>query len=234
MSPYQPGPYGAPPPHMQGPPPSHGYHQDPRGFPNRSHGSPPNPTPFQRPMSSGLPPAPGLPAKPAVVPTATQWEMQQYHQGIVNAPPGINNGASASGNGGQGSKIKDEDLDELFADVAKNGSAPAPAKQAVSEPPAAPQPPRAELPTPAHTTENTTTAPTTSTPAMTEIKPKSKAKQTKLVFSDNVTSPEEKMAQLEKYKFEMTDQEKMHDREETVLANATATVTGTVGTPPEE
>jgi hypothetical protein len=161
--------------------------------------------------------------------------MQQYHQGVVNAPPGTNNsGANSSSNGGQGSKIKDEDLDELFADVAKNGSAPVGVKQEPIEMPAAPQPPHAELPAPIPVTENPAKPNATPAAGSAGAKTKSKAKQMKLVFSDNTTSPEEKMAQLQKYKFEMTAREKMHDREETVLAEATATMTGTVGTPPEE
>lgn len=55
-------------------------------------------------------------------------------------------------------------------------------------------------------------------------KEKEKDKATKLVYSDNEFSPEEKMAKMSRYAFNPADQ-----KEETVLANAVeATVTGPV------
>lgn len=68
------------------------------------------------------------------------------------------------------------------------------------------------------------TPPTTEAPV--ERKPKKeKDKNSRLVFSDNETSPEEKMARLSRYAFTP------NKKEETVLGNVTAEVTGIVAGP---
>ncbi|KAL9131580.1 MAG: hypothetical protein Q9217_000537 [Psora testacea] len=168
------------------PPFQHNQFQPPR------HNTPPqyNSMP-QRPGS--LPPAPGLPQRPAFgAPPVNAQQMQQMHQGQLPSPPNpINQSYTQQGAPAVAQSLKSpalagppgilsanaSSLDDLVSGAAKD------ADKAAIAPETKPEPPK-------------------TAPALEEKKTKKeKDKSMKLIYSDNEVSPEEKMAKLPRYAF---------------------------------
>jgi hypothetical protein len=234
--PFQPNPQFSPP-GMQSMPPQ--YHNGPpvgppRGYGTNSpsvpfhpnqHQSPRTQTPPQNgafpPRSGSLPSAPGLPQRPVVgAPQVNAFQMQQIHQGQIpgslnqspmNSYPGQDKGQHDQGYQGHAPQNHFEvpyqtptdapsanatSLDDLISSAGKEADDAQKATSKVEEKP------REEK---------------------TGKKEKEKNKATKLIYSDNDISPEEKMAKLDRYAF-VPDK-----RDETVLGEAVhATVAGVV------
>ncbi|RAL09867.1 putative C2H2 finger domain protein [Aspergillus homomorphus CBS 101889] len=153
--------------------------------PPQTH-TPPQPGAAFPPRPVGLPAAPGLPQRPAIgAPQVNAYQMQQMHMGHT-VPPTTVNGAdkvpgAADSAGFSGS------VDDLISGAARQ------AEVTAATPP-------------------TTTTTTAGKPAEgEEQKPKKDKAKARLVYSDNETSPEEKMARLSRYAY-VPDQ-----RGETVL-----------------
>ncbi|MCJ1470543.1 hypothetical protein MMC07_009189 [Pseudocyphellaria aurata] len=199
--PYQNGP---PQPYNSGSPPApfqHSQYQPPR-----THTPPQNGPP---PRSGNLPPAPGLPQRPSFgAPPVNAFQMQQMHQGQLpglspspdsafNHQPGSSqqfgrplgsppNGNAGGTNGSIPPHIPGEhvnansanatSLDDLLSGAAKDADR---AESSMSV--------KAEL--------------KVEDPQEDKKSRKDKDKNTKLVYSDNDVSPEEKMAQLPRYAF---------------------------------
>jgi hypothetical protein len=157
------------------------------------HTSPP-PSHFPKPVHSGtvsLPVAPGLPQRPAIgAPPVSGFQFQQMHQGAIHAannhhvqahktesvegPPGVTVPVVEPPNPAA--------IDDLISSAAK---ASAPATES-------PVPP-------ANTGTNGAVSTTTKEKTVDEKKEKEKSKATRLVYSDNDISPEERMASLSRY-----------------------------------
>ncbi|KAI9761689.1 MAG: hypothetical protein M1835_008140 [Candelina submexicana] len=230
FQPAPPRPFGASSP----PTPFQQHHQQP----GRIHTPPQHSSLPQRPGS--LPPAPGLPQRPSFgAPPVNAFQMQQMHHGQVPGPPnpsapfqgpithgqqpsgswiGAQNGQMSSNSSGgppnQGTslaggrsahEITDADFEDLVSQTIRNAE-------------------NATNPAPEVLTEKVVETPTERKPR----KEKEKDKATKLIYSDNDVSPEEKMANMPRYAF-VPD-----GKRETVLGDAaTATVTGVVEDAPD-
>lgn len=220
-------PSGGPPrPFGAGSPMQQFQHQQP--FPPRIHTPPQNTTLPQRNNSGSLPPAPGLPQRPAVgAPQVNAFQFQQMHQGQIPTPQNqpmhhqypTQNGHPAGYQpqvvpqpqtiapppGLSQENPNATSLDDLISSASKQAESAASqtAKHAVEKEP--------ELHPPAITESTKTTEPvSTLVPnAVKEDavddkaskKEKEKPKTTKLVYSDNEVSPEEKMAAMARYAF---------------------------------
>lgn len=178
------------------------------------------------PRPGGLPPAPGLPQRPSFGTSSTPpFPMQ--HQGAPPPQPswGVNgwNGAeppnlvmssaypphqgyndsyaangSAGNNGAPGTSREPDDIDELIR-MAEAGIKP-PKKG--ETPPASVSAPAPSVVQPTPPADRAVAPETTAAPEPSEKKPKKdKEKATRLVYSDNEVSPEEKMAKLSRYAF---------------------------------
>ena len=165
---------------------------------------------------NSLPAAPGLPQRPSFgAPPVNAFQMQQMHQGQMQGPPTttFNNqqaeskvGFDGNQNGIHGqttsSNIINPSQDKLSSLAAPHengtGSSLVPSAETKAE------------------------AKSEDAPVEKKSK-KDKEKETRMVYTDNETSPEEKMARLSRYAFNP------RGREETVMGDATtATVTGVV------
>ncbi|KAL1846795.1 hypothetical protein Plec18170_008936 [Paecilomyces lecythidis] len=194
----------------------------PSPYPPAVYGNTPPPMPFvqqqQQPSRTQTPPqnvsslptrppslpsAPGLPQRPSFsAPPVNAAQMQQMHHGQLPNPPAAAGGAygqTPAANGAQpsGAAPVSSSIDDLISGAARE-----------AEQTAQPDGSKAE------TTEEK--------PAKKE---KDKSKPTKMVYADNETSPEEKMARLPRYAF-------VPDRKpETVLVEGiTPAVSGVVTT----
>lgn len=161
----------------------------------------------QRTGSGSLPSAPGLPQRPAVgAPPVNAFQFQQMHQGQLptqqnhivpqpqyNGPPGLQNNIPAAP-GTVPEAPSAASINDLISSASKNADAAALAS--ASKPntpqPVAPTPPPAAAPAKDEPAEEKTAK---------KDKEKEKAKQTRLVYSDNEISPEEKLAMLPKYAY---------------------------------
>ncbi len=213
-----------PPPQYQPQFPGQSFPGHPAGLPRPPFaGSPvpgfPQPPPFAQPSHSpatngnfpvpvrtgsvSLPSAPGLPQRPAFgAPPVNAFQFQQMHQGQLPAPPPHNvvsqqataqippstvaqsqPQTAAPTQSAEGASS----LDDLIASASRQADANAAAAvgKTATPPVAAPE-----------AIEEKTSAK--------KDKEKEKAKATRLVYSDNETSPEEKMALLAKYAFTPT------------------------------
>ncbi|KAK2768394.1 hypothetical protein FQN54_000249 [Arachnomyces sp. PD_36] len=150
------------------------------------------------PPPGGLPAAPGLPSRPSFgAPPVNAFQMQQLHHGRVSSQSPGATPASQNGHGYQGAETANQPLAASVNDLV---SGAARAADSQNSPAAKPEGVSEEKPS---------------------KKEKEKAKATRLVFSDNETSPEEKMAKLPRYAF-VPDK-----KAETVLGDAaTAAVAG--------
>jgi len=173
-------------------------------LPQHSH-SPMNGN-FPAPVRTGsvsLPSAPGLPQRPAfAAPPVNAFQFQQMHQGQIPPPQSHNPvpydpkqpaAGVALQSPPQGSAPPSEtqgasSIDDLIANATKQADADNAAAAASVKTEIAP-----------------TAAPVKEEPVEEKSgkkdKEKEKAKATRLVYSDNETSPEEKMAMLPKYAF---------------------------------
>jgi hypothetical protein len=152
----------------------------------------------QRPNS--LPPAPGLPQRPAFgAPPVNHFQMQQMHQGQHPGQRSLSFSETPTQNGNQASTSANGTPVQSTTVVSTNDT-PQPTQEAKEN--------KAETKPAEGTTEKKSK--------------KDKDKEVKLVYSDNEVSPEEKLAKLARYAFDPKD------REETVLGQPTAAVTGTV------
>ncbi|KAI9785610.1 MAG: hypothetical protein M1816_000357 [Peltula sp. TS41687] len=173
-----------------------------------------------------LPPAaPGLPQRPAVnPPSVNAFQMQQMHQGQAAVPSGQSPGPVQTGGWVQAPGANNTWHDNSPPGVPPPGLSGLPtASTNISTNPSSynhDNPGGADIP------EAASTKPATSAGEVIEPKikkEKDKEKTTKLIFSDNEVSPEEKMASLPRYAFAPIK------REETVLGEATTpAVTGVV------
>lgn len=168
------------------------------------------------PRPPGLPAAPGLPQRPMFgAPPVNAAQMQQMHQGQFAAQNGSQNAHSqdprlraqdaAASTYGQSQPFNDSraqdqptataaDVDELVANAARESGV------SLEENKPAPE------------------------PVEEKKSKKDKDKATRLVYSDNELSPEEKMAKLSRYAFDPTN-----EKPETVLSSAVEpAVTGPV------
>lgn len=180
--------------------------------PFSSHASPPpQPNNFPRPVHTGtvsLPTAPGLPQRPVVgAPPVSGFQFQQMHQGAIPAPHSHSPqpypqqeapppGAAHVSNATSHEVPSASSIDDLISSAAKQADAAS-----------APQ----SVPIPSPATNGTTTAAPATAPTPKEKdksatgeekKEKSdKSKKTRLVYSDEHISPEEKMAMLPRFAF---------------------------------
>lgn len=107
----------------------------------------------------------------------------------------------------------DQDLDDLISDTLRGGASKTPAQGLPAPSPSVSTAPADAAPTP-------TPAAPTPAPAAPAKKSK-KDRKTKNIYNNNITTPEEFMADLPKYKFDPAER-----KEETVLGNVEAQVTG--------
>ncbi|KAI9838854.1 MAG: hypothetical protein M1819_004061 [Sarea resinae] len=183
--------------------------------PAQSHTPLQNGLAIQRPGS--LPPAPGLPSRPSFgVPQVNAFQFQQMHQGQVSGPP--NSAAHpAPHTGHEGAAMphgQNGQVGHSPASTAPNLVSNSPQQPNENAPPVAEY--AANAVNEAGNAESKAAAPAVDKKAK-------KDKSTKLMYSDNEISPEEKMAKLSRYAF-VPD-----DKGESVLGNAVeATVTGVV------
>ncbi|KAA8648590.1 hypothetical protein EYZ11_012759 [Aspergillus tanneri] len=170
-------PPGYSPQSYQATPAQPAYGNTPPPFPQQhplpqTYTPPQNAAFLQRPPS--LPPAPSLPQRPAVgAPSVNAFQMQQLHMGHLAPTPGGTPLGASNGDktAGNGSTTITSSVDDLISGAAKQ------ADQA---------------------TANAAPAKEASEEKATK---KDKSKQAKLVYSDNETSPEEKLARLPRYAF---------------------------------
>lgn len=153
--------------------------------------------------SVSLPNAPGLPQRPAFgAPAVNAFQFQQMHQGQIPAPTNHNSvpqyrpqdaNANAVAQVAPPGQTQNPSIDEANAssidDLISSASKQADVTAATSTT-APPVQSVAPLPTKDETTEDKGVK-----------KEKEKPKSTRLVYSDNEISPEEKMALLPKYAF---------------------------------
>ncbi len=217
------------PPYQTGPPRPFGATSPPipvqqgQYQPPRLHTPPQNVTLAQRPGS--LPAAPGLPQRPSFgAPSVNAFQMQQMHQGQIPVPPNNNSSLSThnaqqpqsswipsqNGNNGESSRI-----------VAKVVTSGVSAKDATNEASATATSINDGLSGAAKDAEKIESKAEVQSGEKKTKKDKEKDKPVKLIYSDDVMSPEEKMAKMPRYAF-------VPDRKpETVLGDATtAAVTG--------
>jgi len=172
--------------------------------PARTH-TPPQTTSSFPTRPGGLPAAPNLPQRPAFgAPPVNSYQMQQMHPGQLPVPPaGTVPNAPAQTAAANGEKADTAaapiaaSVDDLISGAAKEAEAAAKAAEA----------PKAEE----------------AAEEKAAKKEKDKAKPTRLVYSDNEVSPEEKMARLPRYAF-------VPDRKEdrVLVEGTTAAVAGIV------
>ncbi|EFE31698.1 uncharacterized protein ARB_01297 [Trichophyton benhamiae CBS 112371] len=157
------------------------YHHQQHHQAMRTHTPPQAISPSYPTRTPSLPPAPGLPQRPSFgAPQVNAFQMQQLHQGQVSGPPAVPMPTDAQGN--RAHPLPDANSESLSASADKLISEAA--KQA-KELPAKPSP------APGTPEEGAAGKP---------LK-KEKAKSTRLVYSDNEISPEEKLARLPRYAF---------------------------------
>lgn len=176
------------PPHgaaVQVPPRQYGAPPQPFGYPQqpRINTPPQNGMLPQRQMSASLPVAPGLPQRPAFgAPHVNHFQMQQLHQGQIPGPHNPTIAGAPHSNGmpqpynqqiSPSSATQPTSLDELISGASKQAAEAASAEA---------------TPKPAETAEE-------------KKDKKDKSKATQLIYSDQQTSPEEKMARLPRYAF---------------------------------
>lgn len=219
---FSPPPYqypGQPYPAQAGPPrpygtgsPAPGFPQPPPGhLPQRAHSPAAHPN-FPAPVRTGsvsLPNAPGLPQRPAFgAPPVSASQFHQMHQGQIPAsqtPHGVPQYSPPQAPPGTTTQLPqppsvpapfagDESLDDLIKGARDQADAQAAAAVSVTatSAPAVPTPPVAAPPVKEEAVEDK---------AAKKDKEKEKPKSTRLVYSDNETSPEEKMAMMPKYAF---------------------------------
>lgn len=130
------------------------------------------------PRAPSLPSAPGLPQRPAFgVPQVNAHQLQQMHMGQPIPSTGAAQGLLPNGQGAETAPAGlASSVDDLISGAAKQ------ADEAVTA---------AVQPTPPKPAEPTEEKPSK----------KDKSKATRLVYADNETSPEEKMARLPRYAF---------------------------------
>jgi hypothetical protein len=198
-------PAGLPRPPFAGSPPP-GFPQQPLPLGQRAH-SPATNGNFPAPVRTGsvsLPSAPGLPQRPAFgAPPVNAYQFQQMHQGQIPAPQSHNIVPQYAPGQAPPNSLPQappqvsapaqpvateaaSSLDDLIANASRQADANAAAAAAsakTSTPPVAPPEPVEEKST------------------SKKEKEKDKGKATRLVYSDNETSPEEKMALLARYAF---------------------------------
>ncbi|RAK81118.1 putative C2H2 finger domain protein [Aspergillus fijiensis CBS 313.89] len=154
--------------------------------------TPPQPGGAFPPRPVGLPAAPGLPQRPAVgAPQVNAYQMQQMHMGHTVPPTTTMNGADKAPGAAAESTGLSGSVDDLISGAAKQAEA----ATATATPP----------------TMTTTTTTGGKSAEGEDQKPKKDKSKARLVYSDNETSPEEKMARLSRYAY-VPDQ-----RGETVL-----------------
>ncbi|KAJ9612952.1 hypothetical protein H2200_002893 [Cladophialophora chaetospira] len=196
-------PAGLPRPPFAGSP-APGFPPQPPPLAQRSH-SPATNGNFPAPVRTGsvsLPSAPGLPQRPAFgAPPVNAFQFQQMHQGQIPAPqshnavpqyaPGQappNPASQLPQNPAPAQPEAASSLDDLIANASKQAdvdNAAAAAANKIAVPP---------VPAPA-------AEPAEEKVGAKKDKEKEKTKATRLVYSDNETSPEEKMAMLARYAF---------------------------------
>ena len=168
------------------------------------HTPPQSGPPPQRSLSGSLPPAPGLPQRPVFgAPHVNHFQMQQMHQGQLPGPPSLPMNPTVPGSNVHQNNSQQQQstqppnvqplqlsnetsVDDLISGASKQADeAAASAREAVETPKAVDMP----FDKPADE------------PVEEKKEKKEKAKNTHLVYSDQETSPEEKMARMPRYAF---------------------------------
>ncbi|KAM5463313.1 hypothetical protein MauCBS54593_007520 [Microsporum audouinii] len=156
------------------------HHQQPQAM--RTHTPPQTIPPTYPARTPSLPPAPGLPQRPIFgAPQVNAFQMQQLHHGQVSVPPSAVpvttevQGNRAHPAADAHSESLSASADKLISEAAKQ------AKELPAKPSPAPGTPE----------EGAAGKPSK----------KEKAKSTRLVYSDNEISPEEKLSRLPRYAF---------------------------------
>ncbi|MCJ1245886.1 hypothetical protein MMC30_003090 [Trapelia coarctata] len=214
-------------PFQAGPPRAFGAGSPPIPYHQQSHFQPPRTqTPPQTgtPQRSGsLPSAPGLPQRPSFrAPPVNAFQMQQMHQGQLPGPPNPLPALQATQNNHYGNSLHDG---SAFG-VSQNGGPPEQVSQAQNgsgntfamghfqvplevqdKSPTYAAAPISQVPIVANepkTAEPALEAPVEAKSGDIQVEKKSKKekeKEIKLIYSDNETSPEEKLAKLSRYAF---------------------------------
>ena len=184
-------------PQFQNGPPRFGAGSPPLAY-NQGQYQPPRTAtpPQQRPGS--LPPAPGLPQRPALgAPPVNAFQMQQLHQGQLPVPPHPMMHSNQQSNPptlpDATQKEHGQNVVNTSQELPKEVPLPAIPAPTTAEAKA----PSAEPPAPEPKVETKTEEATDKKGK----KEKEKDKGTKMVYSDNQISPEEKMAKLPRYAF---------------------------------
>lgn len=202
---FQPAPGQAFSPPYQGAPPQPYSSGSPIPFQSNQYPAPRTETPPQLPMRPGsLPPAPGLPQRPSFgAPPVNAFQMQQMHQGQIpgssnphdvpaNHPPGV----SAPSGRPPGSNQNESSEGSSVGHTSHHINKPSESHGVISNSAtslddllsgAAKEADKAEI--------------KQDEPQEEKKAKKEKDKGTRLVYSDNNTSPEEKMAQMPRYAF---------------------------------
>lgn len=176
-------------------------------LPTRINTPPQNGLPPQRSLSGSLPPAPGLPQRPAFgAPHVNHFQMQQLHQGQIPGPPNLPMNQPAPGSNLQQNSFPQQrpivppqntqqmqsneaSVDELILGALKEAEDAVVVRAATETPKAADKPPDKPSDTPAED------------PVEGKKDKKEKSKASHLVYSDQSMSPEEKMARMARYAF---------------------------------
>ena len=170
--------------------------------PPHSHTPPPQGGSLpQRTLSGSLPPAPGLPQRPAFgAPHVNHFQMQQMHQGQIPGPPNLSVNQSAPAPSIPQNNFQQQPTVPLqhalqSSETCLKDLALAPTQQAEEEATAV----RTATDTPKSVDKPSDKPADEFVEENKEKKEKSKASH--LVYSDQETSPEEKMAKMPRYAF---------------------------------
>ncbi|MCJ1476413.1 hypothetical protein MMC13_005079 [Lambiella insularis] len=239
---------GSPAQFPGGPPRTFGAGSPPVPFHQQSQYQPPRtqtpPQPVTLPQRTGsLQAAPGLPQRPSFgAPPVNAFQMQQMHQGQIPGPPNpsaslhSNQSTQINNNPSNTTGITGSDFSHTGAfgqqvprptneNGASSGAQIMPTHEAQDKSSIPARLSDSQIPeeTTKATASNETASETKTTENQSEKKSKKeKEKDTKMIYSDNETSPEEKMAKMSRYAFNP------EERDKTVLGDATtAAVTGT-------
>lgn len=175
-------------------------------LPARINTPPQSGPPPQRSLSGSLPPAPGLPQRPAFgAPHVNHFQMQQLHQGQMPVPPNLPMNQPAAGSTTQQNNFSqrpiapvqnvqephnnETSLDDLISGASKQAEKAATVLAATET---------------AKTSDKSSDKPSekpADQPVEEKKDKKEKSKASHLVYSDPDTSPEEKMARMPRYAF---------------------------------
>ncbi|KAG9242470.1 hypothetical protein BJ878DRAFT_425825 [Calycina marina] len=187
--------------------PQQGYQAPPGGLPNRPSDLPAPPGLPERPSFGASPGVPfqGAPGQyPGQPQQAAGWGANNWNgqdnSAMSPAPPGYNGGYPTNAPGGDSSVRVPDDIDEIIR-LAEAGIPTKSKNETMSTPTLTPAP--ALFPVPVAAEPNTAPAPALVQPIPQTVvkKPKKEKGSARMVYSDDVLSPEEKMSKMPRYAF---------------------------------